>query len=295
MSSSGGQSLIPAIHRRRKHPNSAVTVRERVHKSEVSESARKLAARLWNLRFMDVSAHAGSGSAFGYYWSFPSSIFQFQVANGNNGQNFKETKYQIRRPKTVLRSRNGLRSELGQSSTPSLKSSKEVATEWNPTLVEESNELTMIHSRKHLEDRKFVGDSSDFDVTILLEELLQAQMSISKLHAAQKSIKKKVGRFLQNLEDEKVFWKCREYHKIEAIINDLEDKLVMERRSRKKMVIQNTKLAHELAKAKLSAKQFMTKYNKQKKERKLLREVCNEFAMQIREETAKFDELQSST
>ncbi|KAG4384050.1 hypothetical protein GLYMA_13G205100v4 [Glycine max] len=316
---------IQAISRSRKHQNSAVTIalgrRRGTHKkhsgggdgncsspvvnsweggSKKSEvSARKLAAGLWQMQYIQVSRdhHA---AAFGHS-SFPSSMSQ--LANGNAkirfphydkpGEKFQETKDQLKRPITILRSRNGLRSEL-ESSMPHLNGSKEMATEWSPTLNEASNEFIMIHSRKLLEDKKLVGDHNSV-VSTLLEELLQAQRSINKLKAEQKTIQKNVEHFLQNLKDDKIFLKSKEHHKIKATIGELKGKLERERRSRERMELLNTKLVHELAEANLLRKQFMTNCEKEKKERELMEEMCEELAMQIGEDKAKLTVILSES
>lgn len=174
-----------------------------------------------------------------------------------------------------------------ESSMPHLNGSKEMATEWSPTLNEASNEFIMIHSRKLLEDKKLVGDHNSV-VSTLLEELLQAQRSINKLKAEQKTIQKNVEHFLQNLKDDKIFLKSKEHHKIKATIGELKGKLERERRSRERMELLNTKLVHELAEANLLRKQFMTNCEKEKKERELMEEMCEELAMQIGEDKAKF-------
>ncbi|RDX67022.1 hypothetical protein CR513_54148, partial [Mucuna pruriens] len=181
-----------------------------------------------------------------------------------------------------------------ESFMPCLKCPKEEATKWNPVLSNEAfDKFTMIHSMKHLEGKKIVGDYS-FGVTNLLE-LLRAQKSINKPKAKQKSSKERVQHFFQNHEDKKVLWKCRECQKIETMLDGLKDKLERERRSRERMEFLNTKLVHELAKANLCAKRYMTNYKKEKRERKLIEEVCNELAMQVREDTAKIEGLLSDS
>ena len=174
-----------------------------------------------------------------------------------------------------------------ESSIPHLNGSKGVATIWNPTRNEASNEFIMIHSRKLLEDKKVVGNHNSV-VSTLLEELLQAQRSINKLKAEQKSLKKNVEHFLQNLKVENIFLKHKEHYKIKATLDDLKGMLERERRSRERMELLNTKLLHELAEANLLAKQFMTNCEKEKKERELMEEMCEELAMQIGEDKAKF-------
>lgn len=181
-----------------------------------------------------------------------------------------------------------------ESSMQRPKCSKEEATKWNPDLKnEKSNKFSTIHEMKLLEDKKVVGDHC-FGITNLLE-FVRAQRTINEIKASQKSSKKIVEQLLQNLEDEKVFQKCRECKKTETVLDDLKDKLSREKRSRERMELLNAKLVHELAKTKVYAKQCVTNYKKEKKKRKMIEEVCNELAMQVREDTAKLEGLLSDS
>ncbi|MED6196406.1 hypothetical protein PIB30_047155 [Stylosanthes scabra] len=136
-----------------------------------------------------------------------------------------------------------------------LKRSKEDATKWDPAIPRPFN----------LQDTELLVGDRDSIVTILVEELHQAQRSIAKLKAAHKSSKKRVEQFLENMEEEKLSWK---------------HKLARETR-RMRMESIDVKLAHKLAEANLSAKKFMLRYEKEKKERELIEQVCNELATQI--------------
>ncbi|OIV91931.1 hypothetical protein TanjilG_00599 [Lupinus angustifolius] len=247
-------------------------------------SARKLAARLWQLRFMEELAEAGS------HCELDNGDIKIKFPHfHNSGEIVKKTKC-LWRPINILRSRNGLQCKL-KSSLPCLKCSKE-ESKWDPALAQASNEFTKNHSRNLLEAKKLLA-YHDSVVTALLKELLLAQKSINKLKSAQNSSKKKVQQFLQNLEDEKTLWKHREYKKIQANLCNLKDKLSREKRSRERMELLNTKLVHELAEANFYAKKFMTNYVKEKKERELYEKVCNQLAMQIEEDKAKIEELLS--
>ncbi|KAK7332373.1 hypothetical protein VNO80_29124 [Phaseolus coccineus] len=307
-------NLIPQIPRRRKHRNPGIAIAFRLRGSHSKKnsagnstspvkfwegfqknqiSARKLAAEWWQWQSM-------GGDVFPAAPSLPSS--RYQLANGikptfrhchNSGEKLKERKSQKMKSITILRSRNGLRREL-ESSMQCLKCSKEEATKWNPALKNEKlSKFSMINGMKHVEDKKVAGDHC-FGITNLLE-FVRAQRTINELKATQKSSKKIVEQMLQNLEDEKVFQKCRECKKTEAVLDDLKEKLSRERRNRESMELLNAKLVHELAKTKLSSKQCMTNYRKEKKKRKMIEEVCNELAMQVREDTAKLEGLLSDS
>ncbi|KAJ1427196.1 hypothetical protein SESBI_09857 [Sesbania bispinosa] len=209
-------------------------------------SARKLAAGLWHLRFLEVSS------------SFHFSNSQFQ---------------------------------LESSSPQCLKCSKEEVTLSGPALSGASDSDVFASRKRKLvtDQRKLIGDSV---VAALLPQLLRAQTCINKLKAEHRSSKKKLQQFVHKLEEEKVLWKRREHDKVQAMVDELKDKLAKERRSRERMELLNTKLVHELAETKLYAKQAMINYEEEKKERELVVEVCKELAMQIGEDKAKLQGLQ---
>ncbi|KAK7363737.1 hypothetical protein VNO77_05891 [Canavalia gladiata] len=167
-----------------------------------------------------------------------------------------------------------------ESSPPRLKRSKEQFAARGPGVCEpSSNVLAKIHSGKLLtKRRKLIGDSV---VSALLSQLLRTQRSIHKLKAQHKSSKKK-------LEEEKLLLKRQH----EAMLEEFKDKLGRERRSRERMESLITKLVHELAQAKLCTNQFMIHYEKEKKKRQLIEQVCYQLAMQIGEERAKLQGLQ---
>ncbi|KAI4298680.1 hypothetical protein L6164_032212 [Bauhinia variegata] len=213
---------------------------------KIEHSARKLAARLWQLRVMEVS---GDGGAAFRYGSVQSS-----------------------------------KSEL-ESSTPCLRCLKEEATKWDPAISKASNKST-----QELPENKTLISSSV--VSTLLTELLRANGRINKLKAARKSSKKKVEQFQRKLKEESVVWKLRESEKIQAMIDDLNDKLARERRSRERMELLNSKLAQELAESHLSSKQIVKNYEEEKRSREIMEETCNELAKRVGEDKAKLEELE---
>ncbi|XP_057743460.1 uncharacterized protein LOC130961530 isoform X2 [Arachis stenosperma] len=121
---------------------------------------------------------------------------------------------------------------------------------------------------KIVEERKATSDSV---VSALLSEMLRAQSCIDNLKAENKSSKKK----------------------LQQLAGELEDKLGRERRSRERMEKMNASLVHELAKANLCVNQIRLRYDEERKQRELIEQVCNELAMQIGEDKAKVERLQS--
>ncbi|CAL0301166.1 unnamed protein product [Lupinus luteus] len=224
-------------------------------------SARKLGAGLWHLRFMEEVSGDGSCS---------------QVANGNEDitfphyDNFREKdnkrKGLLEKPITILRSRNGTQHELANVDVKLMFPHYHNSGEVKKTKDLLRRPITIFRSRSGLE---------------------------CELKSAHKSSKKKAKQLFQDLEEEKVHWKHREYKKIQAMLDNLKEKLSIETNSRERVELVNTKLVHELAEANFYAKQFMTKYEKEKNERELTEQVCNQLVMQIGEDKAKIEELLS--
>ncbi|KAI5447231.1 hypothetical protein KIW84_014907 [Lathyrus oleraceus] len=264
--SSGNHSLTPETHRRR-NSNIVIALRRRsTHKKYSGStpvnfrqgfvknevSARKLAASLWQMRFVEFSGDCGNVMDDGW---FRSSMFKVEAIE------------------------------------PLIKSSKERESKWNPLHDKGSNESTIVHWRKLLEERKLVGDQHGSFVEVLLEELLRSQRMVRKLKAKQNSSEKNVRQFLQNLELEKVLWKCKEHKKIEKKLDELEGKLARERRNRERMEFLNAKLLQELDKANECAKRFRKNYEKEKRKRELTEKVCDELNNQIEEDKGEIEKL----
>ncbi|KAF7811160.1 myosin heavy chain, muscle [Senna tora] len=227
-------------------------------------SARKLAAGLWKLRFMEVSGDASSELA--------NENVSIILPTHKKARGKHERTIELPwRPLTILRSRSGVRCE-------------EDATRWDNTAVSEAS--------KENEERRVIGESI---VSSLLVELLQAQRCINKLKAARKSSKKKIQQFVRMFEEEKRVWKHRESQKIQATLDGVKDKLGRERRSRERMELMNAKLVRELAETNRCAKGLMKSYEEEKRRRELMEQVCNELAKQIGEDKGRLEELETES
>ncbi|XP_054793361.1 uncharacterized protein LOC129298942 isoform X1 [Prosopis cineraria] len=267
--------------------SSPVNFRHRFPNSQLS--ARKLAAGLWQLRFMERSGSYGGGS----FCSSKSELANedlriYPPTHHKTRDGFEKVKDHPSRLHTVLHSRNGTQNEI-ESSLQCLKCCKEEATKWDTDLPETSNQFPQIHDVKHNEERNLVGDSI---VSALLAELLRAQRCINKLKAAKRSSKKKAQQFVHKFEEEMIFWKQRELKKFQSMLDEVKDKLGRERRSRERMELMNAKLLHKLAEANQSAKHFMKNYEEEKRGRELMEEVCNELAKQVGEDKCRLEELE---
>jgi hypothetical protein len=160
----------------------------------------------------------------------------------------------------------------------------EGATKWDPDSWKALEEVKQIYSQsKHLVNKTGVSE--------LEYELKQAQNRIIELEAEQQSSKKKLEHFLKKLSDERAMWRGREHEKIRAIIDDMKDELHREKKNRQRAELVNSKLVNELADFKLSAKRFMQDYEKERKARELIEEVCDELAKEIGEDKAEAEAL----
>ncbi|KAM7462285.1 hypothetical protein LguiA_030406 [Lonicera macranthoides] len=68
----------------------------------------------------------------------------------------------------------------------------------------------------------------------------------------------------------------REHEKIRTIIDDMKTNLHREKKNRQRLELANSKLVNELADSKLLVKRFMLDYEKERKARELIEEVCDE-------------------
>ncbi|XP_074320271.1 uncharacterized protein LOC141657060 isoform X1 [Silene latifolia] len=160
----------------------------------------------------------------------------------------------------------------------------EGATKWDPVDLKPSHE--------NPDNTKLLDQKANAAVISALErELEQARARIEKLEVERRSSKKKVEHFLKKLSEERAAWRSREHEKVRAIIDDIKCDLNRERKNRQRLEIVNSKLVNELTEVKLSAKRYMQDYEKERKARVLIEEVCDELAKEIGEDKAEVDSL----
>uniref|UniRef100_A0A7N0TY40 Uncharacterized protein n=1 Tax=Kalanchoe fedtschenkoi TaxID=63787 RepID=A0A7N0TY40_KALFE len=259
--------------------------RRALKKDAVMVSARKLAAGLWKLQ-PDVAAGTGrenrrvSGAVTGQ--------LGFQPGNGlgvltdfhhGSGQNFKSPEVrQVRQsPQYGSRPKNGYMCKIKPSVQIS-NSEMEGATKWDPICSKTLEDASQFYGyMKPCE----LQVSAVAVVSALELKLEQARARIQVLEHEHKSSKKKLESFLRKVSEEKAAWRSREHVKIRAIIYDVKSDLNMERKYRQRVEMVNSKLANELAEAKLLAKRYMQDYEKERKARELIEEVCEELAKEI--------------
>ncbi|MBA0833165.1 hypothetical protein Goarm_017500, partial [Gossypium armourianum] len=164
----------------------------------------------------------------------------------------------------------------------------EGATKWDPVCLKPTDEVRQTYSRmKHIDQRVTAVST----VSALEAELEQARARIDELETECRSSKKKLEHLLRKVSEERAEWRSREHEKIRAFVDDVKANLNREKKNSQRLEIVNSKLVNELAAAKLSAKQYMQNYEKERKSRELIEEVCDELAKEIGEDKAEVEAL----
>ncbi|XP_004294378.1 PREDICTED: uncharacterized protein LOC101307570 [Fragaria vesca subsp. vesca] len=241
-------------------------------------SARKLAAGLWRLQLPEMGVERRSEPQLGFQPDAGHIGAPFLRQRNSKGFS-SEAKDNLQSPGST--SRSGFLRKLSNSVM-------EGATKWDPVCLKSSEEARQIYSQMKLLDQQASAASV---VNVLESELEQARARIQELELERRSSKKKLEHFLRNMNEEKVSWRSREHEKIRAFIDDIKVELNRERKSRQRTEILNSKLVNELADTKLSAKRYMQDYEKERKARELIEEVCDELAKEIGEDKAEVEAL----
>ncbi|GAB4846153.1 hypothetical protein Ancab_025151 [Ancistrocladus abbreviatus] len=259
-------------------------------------SARKLCAMLWRLQSLEIGVTDGdndgggerravrkNGDRLGFKPGVGHGGDQLYCHHGSRGYG-SEAKDLLRSPCSVTGPSNGYLCEP-QPSFQFSNYAMEGATKWDPVCAMESNENS---GGSQLLDSKLNAVSV---VSTLQAELQQAQARIGQLETERRSSKKKLEHFLKKLSEERAAWRSREHEKVRAFIDDIKSELNREKKNRQRLEIVNSKLVNELAEAKLSARRYMQDYEKERKARELIAEVCDELAKEIGEDKAEVDAL----
>ncbi|KAL2475636.1 hypothetical protein Adt_36372 [Abeliophyllum distichum] len=124
-------------------------------------------------------------------------------------------------------------------------------------------------------------------------ELVEARNRIKELETERRFSRMKLESFTRKLNEERAPWIRQEHQKMSVMVDHLKQHTIREKRKFRKMDILNSKLHSNLADSKKSAKQFVQNYEKEKKGREFLKEVCNDIAKEIDKEKAEIGALKS--
>ncbi|KAG6509848.1 hypothetical protein ZIOFF_027855 [Zingiber officinale] len=165
----------------------------------------------------------------------------------------------------------------------------EKATKWDPGSPNLPEDIYQFNGHLKLPEGELVNGFSV--ISELHLELERARSCINDLESERQSIKKKIHQFMKTLAKEKELWRRREHEKACNIIEHIKDDLIRERKNRKRLEVVNAKLVDELAEAKLSARRCLHDYEKERKAREIVEQVCEELAKEIREDKAEVEAI----
>ncbi|XVF34003.1 hypothetical protein REPUB_Repub18cG0019700 [Reevesia pubescens] len=263
--------------------------RGRRRKVASTVSARKLAAGLWRLQLPETVTTGGGERRMDRLGFKPGNDFMgvpflYHHKDKIYGSDVKDP---LQSPSSVSGTKNGLLRKI----EPSIQFSNtemEGATKWDPVCLKTTDEVRQIYSRMKRIDQQVSAVSI---VSALEAELEQSRARIEELETEHRSSKKKLEHFLRKVSEERAAWRSREHEKIRAFVDDVKADLNREKKNRQRLEIVNSKLVNELAAAKLSAKQYMQDYEKERKARELIEEVCDELSQEIGEDKAEVEAI----
>ncbi|XP_074556112.1 uncharacterized protein LOC141811928 [Curcuma longa] len=236
-------------------------------------SARKLAAALWHLRAAEVGALGGSGARLGFE---PKSR---QLHSLNVGSHDRAGLLASTSNEFVLRP---------TSPSPNITLQKldalEKATKWD--------EAHQNHGQLKLFKYQLNSTPAIYS---LRAELEQAHYCINKLENEKECAKKKVDHIMKKLAEEKASWQSKEHQKVRNIIESVKYDLGKEKERHRRIEAINSTLVDELAKAKLSANQFLQDCEKERKAREHVEKVCEELAKAIGDDKVEVESLKKES
>ncbi|KAG8068166.1 hypothetical protein GUJ93_ZPchr0005g16093 [Zizania palustris] len=250
-------------------------------------SVRKIAAALWRVHPPQVPP--------------PPPQQQAQESREPPRRRFEPSPKQLHTPdrcnyyKAVLEGRTGSKPlgsdighEVGAYSPSSPRIETEVATKWD------------CRCRNNLRgaDSDFCGRypvAADAEISALKAELMQARDRIHELEAESRSAKKKLDHLVRSLAEEKASWRSKESGRVRNILDAVKEELNRERKNRQRAEIMNSKLVSELSELNAAAKRYLQDYEKERKGRELMEEVCDELAKEIAEDKAEVEALKSAS
>ncbi|GAV72929.1 hypothetical protein CFOL_v3_16417 [Cephalotus follicularis] len=253
-------------------------------------SARKIAAGIWRLQLPDKVANSGGGVAGDRRrdrLGFQSGAGHVGIYHRDSKEYGSEAKNPLQNPRSVAVPNNKFLCMIAPSIQFS-NSAMEGATKWDPACLNTTDEVQQIYSHMKRIDQQVSAVSV---VSALEAELEQARVRIEELETERRTSKKKLEHFLRKISEERAAWRGREHEKICAFIDDMKTDLNRERKNHQRMEIMNSKLVNELADMKLSVKRYMQDYEKERKARELIEEVCDELAKEIGEDKTEVEAL----
>ncbi|KAJ7544513.1 hypothetical protein O6H91_09G081500 [Diphasiastrum complanatum] len=155
--------------------------------------------------------------------------------------------------------------------------------------TERPSEFLKVLSHIHnLEERH---TSSTSFATALQVELEHARTQVQELELAHRAICKEMDHYLKKFAEERAIWRSKEKERINLAIQTLKKELDEERKSKRQLEMINTTLGRELGEANMRLSRTLQELERERKARELMEDVCDELAQEIGEGKAEVEEL----
>ncbi|CAK7329150.1 unnamed protein product [Dovyalis caffra] len=132
-------------------------------------------------------------------------------------------------------------------------------------------------------------------VSALRIELDRACLSVNQLIKEQRSNRSEIEYLIKHFEEEKAAWKSKERDRIRNAISCIAEELEVERKLRRQTERLNKKLGKELADTKDSLSKAMKELESEKRAKEILEQVCDELARGIGEDRAEVEEMKKES
>ncbi|CAN8268949.1 unnamed protein product [Cochlearia groenlandica] len=270
-----------------------------IHRHERRDTVRKLAAGVWRLQVSDAVSSGGGDKkrSNDVLLGFQGSVGHaehlgplFYYSHGHRHFGFQSNK--IRDKSSSVDS-----TECGflckdEPSIPFSYWAMEGATKWDPTSLDTRGEAHQIYSKAKQINEEVNVVSLVSSIELKLKEALAR---IQDLESEKRSQKKKLEQFLKKVSEERVAWRCKEHEKVQAVIDDMKADMNQERKTRQRLETDNLKLVNELADLKLAVKRSIHDYQKERKAREVMEEVCDELVKEIEEDKSEIEAMKSDS
>uniref|UniRef100_A0A2N9INR4 Uncharacterized protein n=1 Tax=Fagus sylvatica TaxID=28930 RepID=A0A2N9INR4_FAGSY len=249
---------------------------------EVSLSARKLAATLWEIN------------------EVPSASLQVRLERSGGGSHQRRTSAISHKLQLNDYCLGGLDSisnaSLMEIESHSLgRTHHKGVTGIKTRLKEVSNGLTtskeLVKVLNHVWGIQEQRSSSMSILSALHVELDRAREQVDQLIREQRSNRNEIDHLMKHFAEEKAAWKIKEREKIRDAIVCVAEELEVEKKLRRQTERLNKKLGKELASTKSSMSKAMKELEREKRGKEILEQICDELARGIGEDKAQVEEL----
>ncbi|KAJ7515000.1 hypothetical protein O6H91_23G068100 [Diphasiastrum complanatum] len=133
----------------------------------------------------------------------------------------------------------------------------------------------------HIQNLAERNTSSTRLAAALQTELEHAYAQIQQLERAHKAVRKEMDKLLRKLADERAIRRTMEKEKFESAMQNLQDEIEGERKSKHELEITNSRLGRQLGEANMALARALQDLERERKTREVLEDVRNDFTRKV--------------